>query len=93
MTEYNEGLFDGMVGTFTLGHIDADTFWELLHDQHFTDDEANVLNIHLTDFVDDEKKVALFIACPNKFAVSNFLETFETEFEDYMEELEESMNA
>ena len=74
MTKYNEGLFDGMLGTFTLGHIDADTFWELLHDQHFTDDDASLHNIHVTDWVDDEQKMSLLDACPNVKAVDEFLD-------------------
>ena len=74
MTKYNEGLFDGMLGTFTLGHIDADTFWELLHDQHFTEDDANLHNIHVTDWVDTDKKMELLDACPNAKAVDEFLD-------------------
>jgi hypothetical protein len=76
MTKYNEGLFDGMLGTFTLGHIDADTFWELLHDQHFTDDDANLTNIHVTDWCDADKTAELIDACPNAQAVDNFYDIF-----------------
>ena len=91
MTEYNEGLFDGMVGTFTLGHIDADTFWELLHDQHFTDDGANLLNIHVTDWCDSDKTLELINTCPDKDEVDMFLDIYPT-YGITEDEVHESMN-
>ena len=87
MTDYNEGLFDGMLATFTLEYIDADAFWELLTDQHFNDVNANILNVHVTEWCDTEKKVELIAACPDKKAVAHFLETFVV---DYQEELTEA---
>lgn len=77
MTEYNEGLFDGMLATFTLGYIDAEQFWELLTDQHFSDADANLTNIHLTDWCELDKKQELIAACWDKKAVEEFLDAWD----------------
>jgi hypothetical protein len=82
MTDYNEGLWDGIISCFTLGYLDAQQVWELLEGNHFDGHEANLMNMHLTDFIDHEKKVEFIIACPNGNVVDDFLEMYEMEYED-----------
>ena len=93
MIPYNEGLFDGILSAFHNERLDAEDTWSLLGDNFFDKAEDNLINIHVTDWLDYEKKVEMIMACPNKAAVGKFLETYEGDYEDNLQDIYEEIES
>lgn len=92
MIPYNEGLFDGIVSAIISEVLHADQVWDLLVDNHFNNHDDNLLNIHLTEWLDYEKKVQMLLACPSEKSLGLFLETYSNDYLDDLKDLKDIVN-